>query len=50
MDKIGLAFEQPVVFGFFLFLFLLGMFMASRFIGGFIRPVSGSMADALQAA
>ena len=42
------AFEHTVVFLFFLLVFVIGALMAAKFIGTYIRPVSSSLADAVQ--
>jgi hypothetical protein len=50
ISRLSGAFEHTVVFAFFLFIFILGAVMASRIVGAYVKPASGSLGSALQAA
>ena len=51
MPKLGDMAEHTVFFVFFLFLFIVGAMLMSKYVvAPFIRPLSGSAGDALQAA
>ena len=50
MGKLAGIFEHDVVFVFFLFILILGLIMASRIIGQYVKPASNSLGAALQAA
>lgn len=50
LSKLAGASEHTIWFLFFLFIFIVGALMASRFIGSYIKPTSNSLGSALQAA
>ena len=50
IGRLSGVFEHTVTFGFFLFLFILGMLLAARQFGNFIRPSAQSLGSTLEAA
>lgn len=50
MTKLGGFFEHTGAFVLFLFILILGLSMASRIIGSYVKPSANSLGTALQAA